>query len=62
MAGGRPGGGLHRTPNLEGFWKSDLVRHASWNDAADPTALAGDPATVLAGTSCLVAVKSSIKF
>ena len=28
MAGGRLGGGLHRTPNLEGFWKYDLVRHA----------------------------------
>ena len=34
----QPLGGLHRTPTLEGFWKYDLVRHASWNDAADPLA------------------------
>ena len=45
MAGGRLGGGLHRTPTLEGFWKFGLVRHASWNDAADPDAC-GNPATV----------------
>ena len=45
MAGGRLGGGLHRTPIFEGFWKFGLVRHASWNDAADPLVF-GLPATV----------------